>query len=128
MQLKEKLKNNLLTIGSWITIPHPSIVEIMATAKFEWLCIDMEHTAIDLKEAEILISTIQASGIKALVRVSKNEEVIIKRVLDIGADGVIVPMINNLDDAKKAIDFAKYPPTGKRGVGLYRASKYGNSF
>jgi 2-dehydro-3-deoxyglucarate aldolase len=102
MQLKEKLKNNLLTIGSWITIPHPSIVEIMATANFEWLCIDMEHTAIDLKEAEILISTIQANGIKALVRVSKNEEVIIKRVLDIGADGVIVPMINSADDAKKS--------------------------
>ncbi len=78
MQLKEKLKNNLLTIGSWVTIPHPSIVEIMATANFEWLCIDMEHTAIDLKEAEILISTIQANGMKALVRVSKNEEVIIK--------------------------------------------------
>ncbi len=128
MQLKEKLKNNLLTIGSWITIPHPSIVEIMATANFEWLCIDMEHTAIDLKEAEILISTIQANGMKALVRVSKNEEVIIKRVLDIGADGVIVPMINSLDDAKMAIDFAKYPPTGKRGVGLYRASKYGTAF
>ncbi len=56
MQLKEKLKNNLLTIGSWITIPQPSIVEIMATGNFEWLCIDMEHTAIDLKETEILIS------------------------------------------------------------------------
>ena len=128
MQLKEKLKNNLLTIGSWITIPHPSIIEIMATANFEWLCIDMEHTAIDLTQAQILISTIQANGIKALVRVSKNEEVIIKKVLDIGADGIIVPMINSADNAKMAIDFAKYPPIGKRGVGLYRASKYGTAF
>jgi len=126
--LKEKLKNNELTIGSWIMIGHPISVEVMALAGFEWLVIDMEHTSIDINTAQNLIATIQANGIKALVRVSKNEEVIIKKVLDIGADGIIVPMVNSKEDAVKAVEFAKYPPIGKRGVGLYRASKYGVKF
>lgn len=128
MSLKLKLKNNQLTIGSWLTIAHPSIVEIMASAGFEWLVVDMEHTAIDLTMAQILIATIQAKGIKALVRVSKNEEVVIKKVLDMGADGIIVPMVKSRQEAQQAIDYAKYPPTGKRGVGLYRAQNYGLSF
>jgi len=128
MTLKQKLKNNQLTIGSWITIGNSAIVEIMATAGFEWLCIDMEHTSIDLNTAKILITTIQANNMKALVRVAKNEEVIIKKVLDMGADGIIVPMIKNKEEAKMAVDFAKYPPIGKRGVGLYRAQNYGIEF
>ena len=128
MKLKYKLINNKLTIGSWITIGHTSVVEIMASAGFEWLVVDMEHTSIDLATAHSLIATIQANGLKALVRVSKNEEVIIKKVLDIGADGIIVPMVKSKEDAIKAIDFAKYPPIGKRGVGLFRAQKYGIGF
>jgi 2-dehydro-3-deoxyglucarate aldolase len=126
--LKNKLKNNQLTIGSWITIANPAIVEIMATANFEWLCIDMEHTSIDLSDAQMLITTIQANSMKALVRVSKNEEVIIKKVLDMGADGVIIPMIKTKEEAQEAVSYVKYPPHGKRGVGLYRAQGYGTSF
>ena len=128
MALKTKLKNNQLTIGSWITIPSTDVVEIMASANFEWLCIDMEHSSIDLEMAKLLILTIQANGMKALVRVPKNEEVVIKRVLDSGADGIIVPMVKSKADAKRAIDFSKYPPVGKRGVGLFRAQKYGIGF
>ena len=119
--LKEKLKKNLPTIGSWVTIGHPSIVEIMATAGFEWLTIDLEHSAIDISKAMELITVIQANDMAALVRVSKNEEVVIKRVLDAGADGVIVPMVRTVEDAQQAVDYVKYPPFGKRGVGLCRA-------
>lgn len=128
MSLKQKLKNNELTLGSWVTIGHPAVVDIMASAGFEWLVIDMEHTSIDLTTAHNLIATIQANNMKALVRVSKNEEVIIKRILDMGADGIVVPMIKNKAEALEAIDYAKYPPIGKRGVGLYRAQKYGLGF
>lgn len=126
--LKQKLKKNELTIGSWITIGHSAIPEILAQGGFEWLVIDIEHTSIDLSMVQVLISTIQAKGIAALVRVSKNEEVVIKRVLDSGADGIIVPMICNSKDAKKVIEYAQYPPEGKRGVGLYRAQNYGSGF
>jgi len=128
MSLKQKLKNNELTIGSWIMMGNTMSVEVMALAGFEWLVIDIEHTSIDMEMAQTLITTIQANNIKALVRVSKNEEVVIKRILDMGADGIIVPMVCSKEDAKMAVDYAKYPPVGKRGVGLYRASKYGVKF
>ncbi len=126
--LKLKLKNKENSIGSWITIPHQAVIDILAEAGFEWLCIDLEHTAIDYNELQILIGFIQARGMAALVRVSKNEEVVIKRALDAGADGIIVPMVCTAEEAKKAVEFAKYPPIGKRGVGLNRAQRYGFGF
>lgn len=126
--LKEKLKNRELSIGSWLTIPHQSVIEILGTAGFEWLTIDLEHAAIGIETAMNLIGHIQGNGMQALVRVSKNEEVVIKRVLDAGADGVIVPMIKNKEDAIEAVNYVKYPPLGKRGVGLNRAQKYGTAF
>lgn len=126
--LKQKLKNRENTIGSWITIPHQSIIDILAEAGFDWLTIDLEHTAIDYNELQVLIGFIQSHNISALVRVSKNEEVVIKRALDAGADGIIVPMICSSDEAKQAVEYAHYPPFGKRGVGLNRAQRYGFGF
>ena len=116
------------TIGSWITLGHPSIAEIMCNFKFDWLCVDMEHSAIDFFEAQQLIATIQSKGIKAYVRVGENNSRIIKRVLDSGADGIIVPMVKNKEEALDAISSVNYPPIGTRGVGLARAQDYGLSF
>ena len=90
-----------VSIGSWITLNHFSIVEIMAEAGFDWLCVDMEHSVTDYYEAQQLIAAIQAKGIKAYVRVGENNTRIIKRVLDAGADGIIVPMVNSKEDALK---------------------------
>lgn len=126
--LKDKLANNELTIGSWITIGHTSVIEILSHSGFDWLTIDLEHTTIDLTMAQNLIASIQSYDMAALVRVSKNEEVIIKRVLDAGANGVIVPMVSSAEDARKAVEYVKYPPAGKRGVGLSRAQQYGFAF
>lgn len=126
--LKVKLHNNELTIGSWITIGHPSVPEILSNAGFDWLVVDIEHNSIDSSMVQTLISTIQSKNIAALVRVSKNEEVIIKHAMDSGADGIIVPMVNTREDAQKAVEYVKYPPLGKRGIGLARAQNYGFSF
>lgn len=126
--VKEKLRKNQPTFGSWVTIGHQSIIEIMATAGFEWLTLDLEHSTIDFTKAMELIAHIQSFGMAALVRVSKNEEVVIKRVLDAGADGVIVPMVRNAAEAQQAVEYVKYPPIGKRGVGLSRAQNYGIGF
>ena len=128
MTLKEKLKNNQLTIGSWVTIGHQIIIEIMSSAGFDWLTIDLEHSVIELTTAQNLIAHIKNNGMNALIRVSKNEEVVIKRVMDAGADGIIVPLVKNKEDALKAVNYVKYPPIGKRGVGLARAQKYGIGF
>ncbi len=126
--LKEKLHKRELSLGSWLTIPHQAVVEILASAGFEWLTIDIEHAAIDLQTLQNLIGHIQGNGMEALVRVSKNEEVIIKRVMDAGANGVIIPMIKNQKEAEQAVSWVKYPPVGSRGVGLSRAQHYGTGF
>ncbi len=128
MNLKDKIRNNELTIGTWLTIPHLSIVEILATAKFDWIAIDIEHSAIGIESLMNIIAHIQAADIKALVRVSSNNEVVLKRVLDAGADGVIVPMIKSKEDAQSMINSVYYPPKGNRGVGLSRAQVYGTHF
>jgi len=126
--LKTKLKNNELSIGSWITLGHPAIAEIMATAGFDWLAIDLEHSVITIREAEELIRVIDLCGVTPLVRLTFNDSNQIKRVMDAGAHGVIVPMVNSSEDARKVVESIKYPPIGKRGVGLARAQGYGSSF
>lgn len=126
--LKRKLESNQLTFGSWLTINHQSVIEIMGTAGFEWLCIDIEHSAIAISDVINLIGHIQGNGMQALVRVNENNPVIIKQVMDAGADGVIVPMVNSIEDAKKAVASVKYPSAGNRGVGLSRAQNYGIGF
>ena len=116
------------SLGSWITLNHNSIAEIMSSSGFDWLCVDMEHSVTDYSEAQMLIATIQSKGIKAYVRVGENNNRIIKRVLDAGADGIIVPMVNSKEDAIDAVKSVKYPPLGTRGVGLARAQGYGFDF
>lgn len=127
-KLKKSLSKNLPTIGSWITIPSPNIIEILAQYKFDWLCLDIEHNMFSHETIVNLIRLIQSYDIAALVRVSENDEVIIKHVMDAGADGVIIPMVSSFEDAKAAVDSVFYPPMGKRGVGLSRAQKYGAGF
>lgn len=126
--MKTKLKNKELTIGSWVTIGHPSIVEIMVKAGFDWLTIDMEHSSITISQAQNLIQIIDMYGCVPFVRVGENDATIIKKVMDAGAHGVIVPMVNNKQDAIRAVSAVKYPPVGTRGVGLARAQGYGLEF
>ena len=128
MNLKSKLVNNQLTIGSWITIAHPAIAEIMAKAGFDWLTVDLEHSVTTIREAEELIRVINLHGVPALVRLTDNDASQIKRVMDAGANGIIVPMVNSKADAEKAVAAVYYPPKGKRGVGLARAQGYGATF
>lgn len=121
---KSRLINRELTIGSWITIGNLSVAEIMANAGFDWLTIDMEHSAITLSQAQELICIIELCGVTPLVRVGENNANLLKRVMDAGAHGVMVPLVNSKEDAEKAVAAVKYPPTGTRGVGLTRAQKY----
>jgi 2-keto-3-deoxy-L-rhamnonate aldolase RhmA len=115
-------------IGSWITLAHPAIAEIMAMAGFDWLAVDMEHSVITIREAEELIRVIDLAGVVPLVRLTSNDSDQIKRVMDAGAHGIIVPMVNSATDAKNAVEAIKYPPIGKRGIGLARAQGYGTQF
>lgn len=126
--LKRALSENRQTYGSWITLYHPLIPEILAPAGFDWLVVDMEHSSIGLNELLPLIISIEANSMVPLVRVGENSPNLIKRVMDAGAYGVIVPNINSAQEAKTAVNAVKYPPVGTRGVGLYRAQQYGRRF
>ncbi|MGD9212480.1 MAG: aldolase/citrate lyase family protein, partial [Desulfobacteraceae bacterium] len=127
-QLKEKLHCDQSTIGSWITIGSTVTTEIMARSGFDWLVVDMEHSVITLDIAQELIRVIDLCDVSPLVRVGHNQPNLIKRVMDAGAHGVIVPMVNSKAEAEQAVQSVKYPPLGFRGVGLARAQKYGHGF
>lgn len=128
MSLKSRLSRSELTIGSWVTLGHPSIAEIMAAAGFDWLVLDMEHSVLELSEVQSIIQVLDAKQCPAIVRLTSNHPDQIKRVMDAGATGVMVPMIKSAAEAKAAVDGVYYPPRGQRGVGLARAQGYGNSF
>ncbi len=128
ISLNLQKKDDKGSIGSWITISHPSVAEIMARAGFDWLVVDMEHSPISMSEAEEMIRVIHLCGLPSMVRVGENNANIIKRVMDSGASGVIVPMVNTLEEAEKVVKAVKYPPKGHRGVGLARAQGYGTLF
>ena len=120
--------NKKINIGSWITTFNPSAVHLMASIGFKWLCVDMEHSTITFDQMSTLISTIENNESIPFVRVGSNEKLHIKKALDAGAKGLIVPMINSVKDAKNAIDSTYYYPRGRRGVGLSRASNFGYNF
>ena len=128
MQLKSKLSKGDLTIGSWITLGHPSIAEIMASAGFDWLVLDMEHSVLELSEIQTLIQVLDGKQCPSIVRLTSNHPDQIKRVMDAGATGVMIPMVKSTEDARAALQSVYYPPRGQRGVGLARAQGYGSSF
>lgn len=126
--MKEKMRRGEPSIGSWLSMAHPSIAEILAMAGYEWIVVETEHTAIDLSEVLRLLIAIEQRGALPLVRLAWNDPIQAKAVLDSGAAGVLVPMINTKADAELAVQMTKYPPLGYRGVGLARAQGYGMHF
>ncbi|MCG8307091.1 MAG: aldolase/citrate lyase family protein [Cytophagales bacterium] len=126
--LKKKLKNKSVCVGSWIQIGHPAVAEIMANQGFDWLCVDLEHGHIDIESLTNIFRTLQVYNIASLARLPKNDETWIRRALDAGADGLIIPLINTAEEARYAVKMAKYPPEGSRGFGYCRANTYGAKF
>ena len=113
-------------IGTLCALPSSEIVELLNHVGFDWLFLDAEHGAYG---PETIPALLQAAGsCPALIRVPSCDEGWIKKVLDAGADGIIVPQIHTPEQAKKAIEISKYPPLGKRGVGVGRAHDYGRTF
>lgn len=128
MTLKRRLGSGKAAIGSWITLAHPSVAEILARAGFSWIGIDLEHSVITIREAEELIRVVELCGAAPLVRLTSNDANQIKRVMDAGAHGIIVPMVNTRQEAERAVAAVRYPPAGRRGVALARAQGYGAGF
>jgi 2-keto-3-deoxy-L-rhamnonate aldolase RhmA len=127
-RMRTALMNNELTLGTWIQIGHPAIAEILAGIGYDWICVDMEHGAIDLETMTHVFRAIEVGGSIPVVRLPKNDPIWIRRSLDAGAMGLIIPMVNSAEEADAAIRCAKYPPRGERGYGYSRANRYGMEF
>lgn len=128
MSFKKKMRSKSKLLGTWLTLPSTTIAEIVCRSGFDWMAIDLEHSPMTLDQAQELIRIIDLMGKTALVRISNNDGTLIKRVMDSGAHGIIVPMVNSLKDVKDAHSAIHYPPIGKRGVGLARAQQFGANF
>jgi len=125
---KSKLTKQECVFGGWTSIAHPQITEIMSRSGFDFIGIDIEHSTISQEQSQRIIAACHANGTLCLPRsVSHNMEMI-KRLLDSGADGIIVPMIDTADDVRNIIRWCKYAPVGKRSFGISRAQGYGFDF
>lgn len=112
-------------VGAWCRIPSPLTVELMARSGFDWACIDLQHGAGGEHDLSSLLLAIDACGLPSLVRVGWNDPTRIMRALDAGAEGVIVPMVNNAEHARRAADAAHYAPVGYRSWGPLRSNRHG---
>ncbi len=121
---RSRLSRGELLIGTVVSLASPEVTEILAGAGFDWLFIDLEHSPMDAREAQALL---QAAGgrVDCILRVALNDEIWVKKALDTGCAGVMVPQVNSAEDARQAVRLSKYPPQGTRSAGLARAHGYG---
>lgn len=125
-RFKAALKAGQRQIGIWCSIPDPNSIELLANCGYDWLLIDTEHTPIESTEAVALLRAAEPYATTAIVRPGWNDMVDIKRLLDGGAQSLLIPYVQSADEARAAVAAVRYPPHGMRGVsGLSRASRFG---
>ena len=126
--IRKKLNNGGVSIGSWMQIPHSSIAEIMGQSNYDWVAVDMEHGAISVHQLPDLFRALELGNTLPLARLAHGHSKDCKQALDAGAGGVIVPMIKNADQLRKVRDATRWPPSGNRGVAFSRANLFGKNF
>jgi 4-hydroxy-2-oxoheptanedioate aldolase len=115
--VKRRLAAGEPSIGTWLALPSPEAAEYVATLGFDWLVADTEHNAIDIRTLSQMFGAIAPGGIAPMVRIPWNTPENIKRVLDAGAWGIVVPMVNSKEEAERAVEATRFPPRGARSVG-----------
>lgn len=123
-RLKERLRNGEPILGSWIALADPYAVEVMAEAGFDWLVIDTEHCPIGTESLRDILIALKGGTAAPIVRVADNRPDLFKVALDLGAEGILVPLVETVEDARRAVEACRYPPLGSRGFGPVRASRY----
>jgi 2-keto-3-deoxy-L-rhamnonate aldolase RhmA len=127
--LKEKLYRGEVCLGTWITIGNPDVVEIVKNLPFAWFVFDTEHSYISIETVKTMMQALGYDNRPSpIVRVGQVDQYLVKRALDIGSEGILVPLVNTSEDARKLVQYAMYPPLGVRGAAVTRASRYGSNF
>jgi 4-hydroxy-2-oxoheptanedioate aldolase len=114
-------------LGALLTLNSPLMAEVMGHLGFDWLAVDLQHSETNLADAQAMFQAISSTPAMPFVRVAGNDSILIQRVLDLGAYGVIVPMVETVEGARAAVHAAKYAPTGARSWGPIRGALYGGS-
>jgi 2-keto-3-deoxy-L-rhamnonate aldolase RhmA len=122
--LRNRLKQGELALGTILSLNSPDVAEILSNVGFDWLFIDGEHGTFDTHELQAIL---QAAGgnVECIFRIPALDEVHIKKALDVGANGLIVPQLNSAEQARNLVRWSRYPPEGARGLGFARAQGYG---
>ncbi len=127
--LKKRLQQGEVLNGCWLNLGSALTAEIVGSAGFDWVLIDLEHGAGNEKDVLSQLQALESSNTAAIVRIESGARQRIHRVLDVGAEGVMCPHINNAEEAKAVADGLRYPPHGSRGVAkMVRATDFGNNF
>ena len=122
--VKEKLKAGQATVGCFLGMGSPTVAELMARSGFDFIVIEMEHNGLDMAEVQHMLMAINGSDAIPIVRIPSSDQVFIQRSLDIGALGIIVPLLRSAEQARAVVQASRYPPEGIRGFGPLRASQY----
>jgi 2-keto-3-deoxy-L-rhamnonate aldolase RhmA len=130
MHIKDSIEARSYPLGTWVSVGHPTIAEATAQLDIDFVLVDMEHTTMDLETVESMARGVDAAPgtTDTVVRVPWNDPVRLKRVIDIGVAGVMVPMIGSAEEARNLVRSIRYPPEGIRGVAGSRATGYGQNF
>ena len=123
---KAALESGKQQIGLWMTVPGTVVPEALAGLGYDWICVDTEHSQLEVVDAVASLQGLKGYPVHPVVRPALNDEALIKRVLDLGAQTILVPQVQTPEEAELAVKRALYPPVGIRGVaGVTRASHYG---
>jgi 2-keto-3-deoxy-L-rhamnonate aldolase RhmA len=125
---RKALLERQVTLGTWLQINNATAAEVLANTGYDWISIDIEHTDIDIVSLTNLLRGMYGRGVAPIARVTTNDTIEIRRALDVGAQGVLVPFISTAEQAQKAVLAAKYPPWGVRGYSFSRANDWGVNF
>lgn len=124
-ELKRDLRAGKTCLGTVVTINSTVVAEILSRSGVDYLWFDLEHATLTVEQLQMLAQAAAASGVSTVARVPWNDKIAIKRALDTGVDGVIVPEVSTADEAEQAVRAATYAPRGVRGIGLGRACRWG---
>lgn len=127
MSLRDRIINKDLVVGTWTQTGDPVAAEIMAECGYDFIAADIEHTSISERDFVDFARAVKGLTVP-FARVANSDEMAIRRMLDLGAEGIIVPMVNSGEQAKSVVEAAKYAPQGKRGFAWIRPNKYGVKF
>jgi 2-keto-3-deoxy-L-rhamnonate aldolase RhmA len=127
-EFAERMRSSESLSAGWVSLGHPRVAEIVALAGYDFVIVDIEHTPTGLETLDDMVRAIELHDVPVVVRVPWNDPVELKRVLDIGVAGVMIPMVETADEAEAAVDAMTYPPEGMRGVAGSRATNYGLEF